>query len=185
MTKRMRKNIPRRAFFCLGPEGSGTHMLTDALVSAGCHEEAWHGGWPENDNYRFNDMPDLFVFRRSLPHAHRWADLRAISGQMVKSGYIVQPLLIVRDWHCTIQSVIRRDGSRNFWVLEQNMRLAVREASEAFPNTLIYVTYESFCHHAEFRRWLFCERLELPEPTIQINYANKQYYEDGDNYILL
>jgi hypothetical protein len=168
------RKMPRRAFLVTGPEGSGTHMLTDAFVSAGCHEEARHR--KHHHDYRFNDMPDLLVFHRSMPHAQHWPDLRAIAGQMVKAGYVVQPLLIVRDWHCTVQSVIRRDDQRDAHVVERNMRRAIYEASSAFSKALIYVTYESFCQHKEFRRWLFCEKLGLPEPMIEIKYANEKYY---------
>lgn len=175
--------MTRRAFFVLGPEGSGTHMLTDAFRSVGCHEEPWHGGWPPDGNYKFNTMPDLFVFRRSLPHAKRFADLRAIREQMEAAGYKVQPLFIVRDWYCTIQSVLRRDYQRVSWICEQNMRKGPLLAFEAFPDDLIYVTYESFCFHRKFRRWLFCDRLQLPEPKLEIHYANKRYYEKGENYL--
>jgi len=172
----------RRAFFVLGPEGSGTHMLANAFRLAGCHEEPAHDGYPEDGKYNFVDMPDLFVFRRSLPHAHRWPPIWDIYKQMLDAGYEVQPILILRDWHCTIQSVIRRDYIRSFDKQEQNMRNAIERIAGIFDN-LIYVTYESFCIHREFRIWLFCERLKLPEPEIQIWYANTQYYEDGANYI--
>jgi len=166
----------RRAFFVLGPEGSGTHMLTEAFRLAGCHEEPWHGGYPEDGLYDFNKMPDLFVFRRSLPHAHRWPALWSIYRQMLDAGYEVQPILILRDWHCTIQSVIGRDYARTVEKCEQNMRNALERVSGIFPN-LIYVTYEAFCLQREFRKWLFCEKLGLPEPTVQIQYANPKHYE--------
>ena len=166
----------RRAFFVIGPEGSGTHMLTDAFRSVGCHEEPWHGGYPDDGNYRFNTMPDLFVFRRSLPHAYRWPDIQVIRKQMeYDGGYKVQPLLIMRDWFCTIKSVIRRGYQGEWETCESNMRQGPLMAFRDLPD-LIYVTYESFCHHPQFRRWLFGEKLELPNPTLEIKYANPKYY---------
>lgn len=172
----------RRAFFVLGPEGSGTHMLTEAFRLAGCHEESVYGGFPEDGIYDFWAMPDLFVFRRSLPHAHRWPPIWSIFRQLEDANYEVQPILIIRDWYCTIQSVMRRDYVRQFDQCEQNMRNAIERVSGIFTN-LIYVTYESFCMHREFRQWLFCERLGLPEPEIQIYYGNTKYYENGMDYI--
>jgi hypothetical protein len=152
-------------------------MLADAFRSVGCHEEPWHGGWPEDGNYRFETMPDLFVFRRSLPHAHRWPDLPAIRKQMEGARYNVQPLIIMRDWFCTIKSVIRRGYQGEWSTCESNMREGPLMAFRDLPD-LIYVTYESFCRHPQFRRWLFVDKLGLPNPTLQINYANDKYYEE-------
>jgi len=166
----------RRAFFVVGPEGSGTHLLTNAFVSVGCHEEPWHGGWPPDGNYRFETMPDLFVFRRSLPHAYIWPNLPEIRKQMEEvGGYQVQPMLIMRDWFCTIKSVIRRGYQGKWETCEANMRQGPLMAFRDLPD-LIYVTYESFCHHPQFRRWLFVDKLKLPNPTVQIHYANPKYY---------
>ena len=151
-------------------------MLTDAFRSVGCHEEPWHGGYPDDGNYRFNTMPDLFVFRRSLPHVYRWPDIQVIRKQMeYDGGYKVQPLLIMRDWFCTIKSVIRRGYQGEWETCESNMRQGPLMAFRDLPD-LIYVTYESFCHHPQFRRWLFVEKLELPNPTLEIKYANPKYY---------
>ena len=94
---------------------------------------------------------------------------------MLDAGYEVQPILILRDWYCTVRSVLRRDYVRSFEKCEQNMRNALERVSGIFPN-LIYVTYEAFCQQPQFRRWLFVEKLGLPEPAIQIKYANLKYY---------
>jgi len=165
--------VTKRAFFVIGAEGSGTNLLAEAFVSAGCHYNPEHNS--RLDDYHFEMMPSPFVFRRSLPHAHKWPNLRDIYGMMKVADCNVQPLFIVRDWYCTIQSIIRRNPNYKAGTVENHMRYAVH-----FVNTLpifIYVSYESFCLHPEFRRWLFVERLGLKEPTIEINYANPKYYE--------
>lgn len=172
--------IKRRAFFVLGAEGSGGHMMTDALMKAGCYENPAHGGYPPDGNYRFHEMPDLFVIRRSLPHAHQWPNIGIISLKLRNQGrYKVYPILMLRDWNATINSVIRRDGRRKAHICEQNMRMAIFMASSTFPRTLIYVTYEAFCLSEGFRKWLFNDKLELPYPEeFQIHYANNQYYDE-------
>ena len=166
----------RRCFFAMGWEGSGTNLLAEALVSAGCHYEGWHAGY--NDDYKFDEMPDLLVFRRSLPHAHRWPDLQHLRNQMENAGYSVQPLFTVRDWNSTICSVIRRgyQGSRED--CEGNMRYALGHVYEGFGDELIVVSYEAFCQSPAFRKWLFCDRLGLKEPTIKIRPSeNEKYYD--------
>lgn len=165
--------MSRRAMFVLGAEGSGTNMLAAALVSAGCYEDPRHRSYM--DDYEFEKMPDLLMFRRSFPHAHRWPDVKNICEMMKIAGYGIRPLFILRDWYCTIQSIMQRNTDYHFRAVEENMRGAVHIISE-LP-ALIYISYESFCLHPEFRRWLFVERLGLKEPTIEIKYANPKYYE--------
>ncbi|KKL22271.1 hypothetical protein LCGC14_2437090, partial [marine sediment metagenome] len=125
--------------------------------------------------------PDPFVFRRSLPHAHRWPNVKNIYEAMRIAGCDIHILLILRDWYCTIKSVERRkkptDIVGHFILNEQSMRDAIHVVSE-LPG-LIYVSYESFCLHSEFRKWLFVERLGLKEPEIEIAYANEKYYQQG------
>ena len=75
--------MSRRAFFVLGAEGSGTNLLAEALVLAGCHEDPRHRVYM--DDYEFEKMPDLLMFRRSLPHAGRWENIEGIINKM-KSG---------------------------------------------------------------------------------------------------
>jgi len=174
------KSPKRKAYFVLGPEGSGTHMMTDALREAGCYEKPEHGNDPLNFNYKFHKMPDLFVMRRSLPHAHQWSNIGMIEMKMRNQGrFKVFPILMIRDWNATVRSVMRRDGRRKYHRCEQNMRLAMFMAMTTFPRTLIYVTYEAFCLSEGFRKWLFNDKLELPYPEeFQIHYANEQYYKD-------
>lgn len=168
----------RRAFFVIGPEGSGTNLLAEAFVSAGCHYNPAHNS--HLDDYEFEKMPDPFVFRRSFPHAHIWPVIWKITAQMKKAEFEIVPVLIIRDWFCTISSVIRRTQPTDIVgasiIIQDNMSTALQLIVDDLYQDLIYVSYESFCLHPEFRRWLFVERLGLKEPTIEIKYANTKYY---------
>ena len=168
--------MSKRAFFVIGPEGSGTNMLAEAFVSAGCHYNPAYNS--HLDDYEFEKMPDPFVFRRSLPHAHIWPELDELIWQMEAAHCSPRTVFILRDWHCTFQSVLRRDTERHFRSVEDNMRKAFCIMGEMVSRAPIYVSYESFCLHPEFRRWLFVDRLGLKEPTIEIKYANDKYYEE-------
>ncbi len=170
--------MSKRAFFVIGSEGSGTNMLAEAFVSAGCHYEPSHNSHLED--YEFEKTPDLLVFRRSIPHARHIPKFAEIRSEMEIAGYDVLPIFIFREWNATIKSVLRRDPQRNADVLEHRIRYGLFRAIGAFKYWgFIYVTYEAFCLDEDFRRWLFVERLGLKEPEIQIVYANDKYYKQG------
>lgn len=173
--------MARRAYFVMGAEGSGNHMMAEAFRSSGCFEDKRHGLYMED--YEFEQMPDLFVFWRSLPHAGRFPNLTKMKTQLETAGFEVVPVLMLRDWYCTMQSVIRRGYQHDPHQVQANMRMALQLSIKAFPDSLVYVSYESFCHHPEFRAWLFEERFGLPAPRLQIFYANPRYYANKENYI--
>jgi hypothetical protein len=101
----------RRVFFVVGAEGSGTYMLTEALVKAGCF---WRQGHESHlEDYRFDKVPSPFVFHRSLPHAGEWPDLRVIVPQAKEAFDEFYLLYIFRDFYATQQSVLNRDPSRD------------------------------------------------------------------------
>ncbi len=153
-------------------------MLAQAFQSAGCHWESWHNGI--HDDYRFGEMPDPLVFRRSIPHAGKIPEFAEIRGDMELAGYSVQAIFIFREWNATIKSVLRRDPQRNIAILEGRIRHGLFRAIKAFMLWgFIYVTYEAFCLDENFRRWLFVERFGLKEPEIEIAYANQKYYKQG------
>ena len=159
------------AYFVVGPEGSGTNMLEEAFVSAGCYRDSRHASGTEPDS---SDSQSPLVFRRSLPHAGKWPDLMHYSALLLRAGFAVRPVIIFRDWNATVQSVLRRNPESRASVIEWNMRKAIREIGNLiYP---IYITYEAFCFHPEFRKWLFVEKLGLAEPDIEIKYANLKYY---------
>lgn len=89
---------------------------------------------------------------------------------------------MLRDFHASARSVIRRGYGRSIDECYSNQRKAFKEM--AFLCNLnigefTYVTYEAFCLSEGFRRWLFEERLQLPYPEdFQIFFANSQYYGD-------
>ena len=146
-------------------------MLEEAFVSAGCYRDSRHASGTEPD---FSESRDPLVFRRSLPHAGAWPDLRKYAALMLRAGFRVQPIIIFRDWNATVQSVLRRNPETRASVVEANMRKAIRAIG--YLADPIYITYEAFCFHPEFRKWLFVEKLGLTEPDIEIKYANPKYY---------
>ena len=173
--------MTKRAFFVIGPEGSGTNMLAEAFVSVGCHYNPEHNS--HLNDYDFEMMPDPFVIRRSLPHAGEWPDIALISKKMEDADFGVFKLFMIRDWYCSLMSVVRRDPNKysSMWEAQYQggyeVRDAVRIAINSFGNELHSISYEAFCLDPEYRRWLFVDRFGLKEPTIEIKYANTKYYD--------
>lgn len=141
-------------------------MLWEAFASAGCGTD-------------IIKRPVNITDRKSLPHAGTWPDLVSCIWRMVEVGYEPYPIFILRDWNATIKSVIRRDADRKQNEVERNMAraFATMGAVATEYHNSIYVTYEAFCLSEGFRRWLFRSKLSLPEPKIEINFANEKYYE--------
>ena len=169
----------KMAYFILGSEGSGTHMLRNALIEAGCSWKQEHES--HLDNYKFEEMKSPFVFRRSLPHAGRWPNLRYLVATMQQAEFDVHILFTIRDFNASAKSVIRRDYQGTEYDCYHNQREAIVSIGEFlgyYPAKFTYITYESFCLSEGFRKWLFNDRLGLPYPeNFEIKYGNDKYYE--------
>lgn len=159
------KRDGRRAFIILGPEGSGTYMMADAIEAAD---------------------PNVFVLRRSYPHAGEWPKFRHLLEECrFRNYYDIHVVFILRDFYVTAQSVLRRDPERNLLQLYNNQSSAVAEIGNIIEplwgimaERFTYVTYEAFVESEGFRRWLFEERLGLPFPEdFDVYDGNAKYYE--------
>lgn len=88
------------AFLVLGPEASGTRLLTKLLVGAGCagddgHEQRWDRSVPAAAQLA---SAAGLVWRRSLPHAGQWPDLLGMIANLRLCGWRVHALILSRDW---------------------------------------------------------------------------------------
>lgn len=92
-----------RAFLVVGPESSGTRLMTKLLIAAGCegddgNEQRWDEGLPQGDQV---------VWRRSLPHGGVWPDLDEVLWGLNGRGYQVLFLVMSRDWHAMGDSQVQ------------------------------------------------------------------------------
>lgn len=165
----------KRCYFVMGAESSGTRMMTRALILAGCYEDtAWHNARAAPD---LSGAPDLIAVHRSLPHSitpRVWPNLNELMALILRSGYVITPILMVRDWHATISSQQRRE-----WFDEDaaaNIRRAIRDVVTTFAD-FVPVTYEAFCFSEQFRIALFADHFGLPKTPIDIWYANEKHYD--------
>jgi hypothetical protein len=176
-----------KAFLVVGPESSGTRMLTDALIKAGAFGHSGHV--QEMDNLDFSGRPDLIVLRRSVPHGDQWPDLGEIIRSMTKAGYTVSPIVTYRDKDFCVQSQLRvarqvaAEQGRPNLVKEATLRafyyLAHRHifqhvaAAGVLP---VVCDYAAFVNDVNFRA-LFFEQLGLPCPELELFDANLKYHD--------
>lgn len=163
----------RRAFFVIGPESSGTRMMAESLISAGCYGDYSHG--QRMDNMNFQGLPDLIVFRRSIPHADKWPPLEGIYKLIRAAGYEIVVLTMWRNEKYMILSQIKR-----YHVIdEEKAKKHIAKAYEImckFIDGKVHelVQYEDFVTDPEYRNELFW-RYGLINPTIEYYNANEAY----------
>src|SRR6185437_14276821 len=100
-----RSESSMKAFLVIGPESSGTRMVTDSLIRAGAYGQPGHS--QEMDDFSFTGRPEMIVFRRSVPHGDLWPDITRIVRQMIEAGYSVSPIVTYRDKDYCVRSQLR------------------------------------------------------------------------------
>lgn len=167
----------KRAFFIVGPESSGTRFVNRSFISAGCiHKYAWQ--FNENDGkHNFNGGPDI-VFHRSIPHQNVIPDLKMLRLAMENCGFNVIPLLVIRDWNCTVRSQLYREIAKDKDDAEKRIRKAITHVTKELTDFMI-ITYEAFCL-TKFRNWLIMDKFGLDKPTEIVYFQNPKYYDEDE-----
>jgi hypothetical protein len=148
-------NEQKRAFFIIGPESSGTRLLTHILIDAGCYGNDGHYQSMDGRGYRgeFYDRPPRIVFRRSVPHAGLWPPIQKLIERMRQAGYEVTVLVTVRDLTATARSQVLRNHEASTLKAHDNIDRAYRwifdEVTRAHPAGLHVVPYEAGILHIE------------------------------------
>jgi hypothetical protein len=180
--------IDRRAFLILGGEGTGTYMMRDVLVNAGC---SWDSRF-DSFEYDWQDlmrMKDLFVFRRSIPHADEWPEVGKIIRDLKKASYDpVFVIWMVREMHAACMSVKRRRKEATGAELIYNY-LASFPLQQNIPNwptlteNFAQISYDYFVTWGPYRRWLFKYRFKLPYPENYLFFdGNRKYFEEFQDF---
>lgn len=177
-------DLEKRAFLVLGPESSGTKMLTRSIMLAGAYGQDTHV--QKMDDLNFGDRPPLIVFRRSIPHASKTPNIKKIYDLISKAGYKVTPIFIRRNDSCTANSQIRNGYVNNIQDALINMEYADNVVLSAFGKIgvqVIRVKYEPFVTNPEIREKFF-NILGLEEPVSMTYYnANEKYYNKAVEHV--
>lgn len=175
----------RKAYLIAGSESSGTRMMTEAIVRAGCFEiDQGKDARIELTAQQYQELSQGkdIVVHRSLPHQRDpmiWPDLPSLQHVLRQAKFFVYPFFMTRDWNATIKSQVNREFMANVIQAEFQLRKAYALLGLYMNNMdFTLISYEAFCLSAGYRRWLFEERLNLSYPeSMQIFYANPKYYE--------
>lgn len=143
----------RRAFIVLGPESSGTRLMTKLLVHAGCEGDI---GDEQRFDQAFKPVSDMVVWRRSLPYGwpqRCWPDLDNILAQLITWGcQDPKVVIMVRNQYCTEMSQIRNGHVGNGRDAADNILRAMHLITSFIVDHSLaayYFTYESLIHHPE------------------------------------
>lgn len=134
------------AYLVLGPESSGTRMMTKLLIAAGCigdgdHEQRWDEHLPEGET--------PIVWRRSLPHGGEWPSLDLMTHRLRERSYRVHAVVMARDWTAVARSQQEHWG-HTWETALHNIRTAypyIFSSLLKFQVPYVMVSYESLVQH--------------------------------------
>lgn len=116
-----------RAFLVVGPERSGTRLLTRILIAAGCYGDDGH---EQRLDAKLPDELPMLVWRRSVPHRREWPDLQSMAGVLRRKGYKdVRAVVTTRDWFAVAQSQVSEK-------LVDDMAMAYRNQQRAYGSIM-------------------------------------------------
>ena len=135
-----------RAYLVLGPESSGTRMMTRLLLASGCigdgdHAQRWDEQLPDGET--------PIVWRRSLPHGGEWPSLDLMTHKLRKHGYAVFAVVMTRDWTAVARSQMEH-WNHSWESALDNLRTAypyIFASLLKFQVPYVMVSYESLVQY--------------------------------------
>lgn len=162
----------KRAFLVLGPEGSGTKLLTRIFIDAGCA-----GDYSHKQSIDAAAVPtgNLLVLRRSFPHAEKWPNLKGLVAWL--NGYEVRAVVIIRTYRCTFASRARRRENK---VKAEELALAALprlfQSIEKAHLPFVWVTYEALIQRPEVEVDWLMKWAGLETPAVEYIFDGNERY---------
>lgn len=152
----MEKKKSKRAFFVIGPESSGTRMMTQAFIACGAYGSPGHS--QKLDKEGFDGGHNLIVIRRSVPHGHNMPRITKLINDMQGYGYSVVPIIILRDKDKCAASQVKRGHAKTLQEAKDSIKKAVYHIYEHMANFKGYyhvMYYEPFVTSKKVREKFF------------------------------
>jgi hypothetical protein len=111
--------VGRKAYIVVGPESSGTRVVTRLLVEAGCVGVYSHkqplDAFVKSGKYSLDKHGEdaKFVLRRSIPHGTGFPDLKQIEDRFKSHGCATTWILILREWTALALSKVGQGHARS------------------------------------------------------------------------
>lgn len=107
----------RKAYLIVGPESSGTRVVTRLFVEIGCvggftHHQPLDKFVQGGGGIEQHGEDARFVFRRSVPHNLSWPDLGDIDKRFKEHGCETLWIVLVRDWYALAHSKARQGHTK-------------------------------------------------------------------------
>lgn len=104
----------KKVFIVIGPESSGTKIVTRLLCMAGCAGDYEHE--QRLDKFVYEDGIEIgtilgeyetIVLRRSIPHSSELRpDIQGIGAKFQSAGFEPYWIVVMRDWCCNAKSKV-------------------------------------------------------------------------------
>lgn len=164
-----------KAFLVLGPESTGTRLMTQILISAGCQGDAGH--FQKFDEY----IPEVtpIVWRRSYPHFGNWPNLFVMLEEL--ANYECHAIVTVRHPHATERSQVANKHVKTTKIARENVskayqRIFMSLSTSGTPFTVI--PFESLMLHPAQSQYALFEMLGLSGQPLAIRDENRKHYAD-------
>lgn len=175
----------KQAYIVVGPESSGTKLVTEILIKQGCWGDA--GNDQRIDNifaaHRKLEVPKA-VFRRSFPHGGKWPILPDLLWHFKERGFEIVVIVMMRDMYCIMQS--QMTNSTHAFTLAHSFEKIRRayttifRALAAVDRDFLIVSYESLVRRpVETCSWA-CGMIGMefdPGKLPDIRDENAKHYE--------
>lgn len=170
--------MSRDAVLVLGPESSGTRLMTRILIAAGCHgQDGHHQEW---DRALPEDGRAPIVWRRSFPHGGQWPDIVAMSHQLRQRGYVVKAVVLAREPQALERSQVAAGHVGTVeearWHLQRAYQRIMTGLTRAEVEYIL-VPYEALVLHPAPVQAYLARRLDLPaSPHVAVYDGNAKWY---------
>ncbi|TWT35198.1 hypothetical protein KOR34_00860 [Posidoniimonas corsicana] len=166
------------AILVMGPESSGTRLMTSLLIDAGCYGDATHRQRID----RTIPQSGPIVWRRSFPHGDGWPDAVAAIRRLQSSGYIAKAVVMTRDWHCVVQSQLERRHATDAETALARLQDSYRRIYQALCETNIFyinVSYESLILNGGAAVSQALANFGLSSAGATIGNGNEKHFRNG------
>jgi hypothetical protein len=165
----------RRAFFILGPESSGTRMLTHAFNRCGVFGDEGH---IQRLDAGFRQAENEVVFRRSVPHADdENPPISEIIADLRSEGFQVIPVAVLRDKDACAASQVRNRHAPDELAARRSIESAISHIFREIANSGLYpiaVQYEPFTGSVAVRE-VFFRSFGFDVPQMTFFNGNERY----------
>jgi hypothetical protein len=170
----------KRVFLITAAEEGGAMMVTEAICSSGVYGDGGHR--QGLDGADFATTPDEMVIRRSFPYGDGWPDVVALVGRLRDAGYVVVPVLVIRNVITNIEAQMRHGYARTHRMAHDSIAHAHELIYSQFAEVGCYphvIGFEAFVKRAEVRRAFF-EMVGLAEPAMVFRDSVSRYRTDQE-----